>query len=109
MSDWDTGVFDCMIDPKICIVSLFCMPCQLAFQKSAIEEHECGILDLLWMLACGPCCGVMVRGKIRDKYGIDGSVVTDCLFFWLCSPCAVSQQTRQLDIKGLKPAGVFMA
>eukprot|EP01127_Copromyxa_protea_P015634 TRINITY_DN4528_c0_g1_i1.p1 TRINITY_DN4528_c0_g1~~TRINITY_DN4528_c0_g1_i1.p1 ORF type:complete len:110 (-),score=13.89 TRINITY_DN4528_c0_g1_i1:25-354(-) len=108
MSDWDTGIFDLMIDQKVCMVSTFCLPCQLAYQKATIEEHQCGIMDLLFSIICFCPCGAKVRGDIRGKYGIDGSPVADCLSITFCPCCTVAQQTRQLDIKGLKPAGFLM-
>src|SRR4051812_974312 len=108
MSEWDTGVLDLMIDRKVCCVSLFCTPCQLAYQKAAIEEHQCGVMDFLWSLLCFCPCGAQVRGNIRFKYGIDGSPLGDCLAITCCPCCTVAQQTRQLDIKGLKPAGFMM-
>jgi Cys-rich protein (TIGR01571 family) len=51
---------------------------------------------------------VLIRTKIREKYGIDGNLVNDILGAWCCTICAVSQQTRQLDIRGDRPASVCM-
>lgn len=91
-----------------CLLSWICGVCQLAQQKATVEGHECGIGDLIPVWCCAPCCLVMVRGKIREKYGIDGNLVQDLLCSWCCTICAVSQQTRQLDMKGDKPAGICM-
>lgn len=90
------------------LVSWCCGPCQLAYQKAAVEEHECGLGDLIPILCCGFCCFVSVRGKIREKYGFEGSLIGDILTIMCCGLCALSQQTRQLDMKGAKPAGMFM-
>jgi len=108
MGDWDTGIFDCFSDIKILLISWLCGTCNIAYQKAAIEGHECGIGDLIPVLFCGICCMVQVRGKIREKYGIDGTLINDILMSLCCGICAISQQTRQLDMKGAKPAGCFM-
>ncbi|PRP77394.1 hypothetical protein PROFUN_14400 [Planoprotostelium fungivorum] len=106
--DWDVGACDCCGDMKVCCVTCYCLPCQLAYNNAAVQGTECSFVDFLLACYCTPCCGTAVRGKIRDKYGIDGSVVGDfcCHFCFGC--CATIQQTRQLDKRGAKPAGMFM-
>lgn len=52
MADWDTGIFDCAIDPFICAVSTFCLPCQLAYQHAAITDHPVGVTDFAYMFVC---------------------------------------------------------
>jgi len=105
---WETALFDCFSDPRVCCVSLFCAPCQGAFQKSSLEDRDCAVTDLLMFIFCAPCCFIQTRIAIRDKYGFQGSIVGDICSFLLCGPCAVAQQTRQLRLKGKKPAGFCM-
>jgi Cys-rich protein (TIGR01571 family) len=105
---WDTGLFDCCSDCKVCCVSWMCGVCQIAYQKAAVEEHECGCGDLIPVVCCPFCCQISTRSKIREKYGIEGSGCGDCMTSWCCMLCAISQQTRQLDMKGAKPAGMCM-
>jgi Cys-rich protein (TIGR01571 family) len=90
------------------MVSWCCGVCQLSYQKAAVEEHPCGVGDCIPVMCCPICCQVSIRGKIREKYGLDGSCCVDFLLSAFCALCAVSQQTRQLDLKGAKPAGCFM-
>jgi len=108
MADWDTGIFDCFSDIKILLISWIFGTCSVAYQKAAIEGHECAIADFIPVFFCSLCCMVKVRGQIREKYGIDGTLLNDILMSWCCGICAVAQQTRQLDMKGAKPAGCFM-
>jgi len=105
---WDTGLFDCFSDCKVCLVSWLCATCQVSYQKAAVEEHECGCGDWIPVCFCPLCCVVSVRGKIREKYSIDGSCCGDLCTIMFCGICSISQQTRQLDMKGAKPAGMFM-
>ncbi len=90
------------------LVSWCCGACQLAYQKAAVEEHECGLGDLIPVCCFPLCCAVSIRGKIREKYGFEGGFCGDLLTIMYCGLCALSQQTRQLDMKGAKPAGMFM-
>jgi Cys-rich protein (TIGR01571 family) len=81
---------------------------QLAVQQGTLETRECTIPDIVFNIFCFICRGVQTREKIRTKYGFGGSFGSDILEVWLCGCCAVTQQTRQLQMKGLKPAGLFM-
>uniref|UniRef100_A0A6B2LSM4 PLAC8 family protein n=1 Tax=Arcella intermedia TaxID=1963864 RepID=A0A6B2LSM4_9EUKA len=89
-------------------VSFCCAPCQGAYQKAASEDRDCTIVDGLMFMLCGPVCFVITRSQIREKFGYEGSFCGDILAVWCCALCAISQHTRVLDIKGRKPAGMFM-
>eukprot|EP01117_Protostelium_nocturnum_P018208 TRINITY_DN7571_c0_g1_i1.p1 TRINITY_DN7571_c0_g1~~TRINITY_DN7571_c0_g1_i1.p1 ORF type:complete len:110 (-),score=13.29 TRINITY_DN7571_c0_g1_i1:60-389(-) len=107
MTNWDIELFDCFSDIKVCLISCFLAPCQLAVQANAIEGKE----DIMhWVLACccSFCCAVVVRGRIREKYNIDGDLLRDVVTVCYCACCVITQQTRELDARGLKPAGLFM-
>eukprot|EP01123_Difflugia_compressa_P005000 TRINITY_DN16530_c0_g1_i1.p1 TRINITY_DN16530_c0_g1~~TRINITY_DN16530_c0_g1_i1.p1 ORF type:complete len:117 (-),score=14.85 TRINITY_DN16530_c0_g1_i1:131-481(-) len=108
MTEWETTLFDCFTDPKVLLVSWCCAPCQVSFQSATIEGRDCSILDLIIALFCGPCCAVSARGKIREKYGFEGSMMSDILAVWCCPLCAISQQTRQMEMRGDRPSGLFM-
>lgn len=105
MSDWDTSLFDCSQDLWGCFMACFCPCVEGMYQRAAVEDRDCGILDCLWMWCCCPCCMIKVRGDIRDKYGIAGSCFCDTLLLWCIYPLPVAQQTRQLEMRGAKPAG----
>uniref|UniRef100_A0A6B2LTA1 Uncharacterized protein n=1 Tax=Arcella intermedia TaxID=1963864 RepID=A0A6B2LTA1_9EUKA len=90
------------------IISICTGPCQLAFQIAFVEGHECGPVDCVFALLCGICCAVKVRGDIREKYNIEGSLVGDVLSLWCCGACSLVQHVRQLQSKGVKPCGMFL-
>jgi len=104
---WQSGLFGCFDDVKVCLVSCFCPFCQLATQKATVEDHPCGIMDLLTVCLCTCCCGIVVRGKVREKYQISGNLVGDIVGACFC-PCALAQQTRELQSRGAKPSGMCM-
>eukprot|EP01088_Endostelium_zonatum_P002613 TRINITY_DN13255_c0_g1_i2.p1 TRINITY_DN13255_c0_g1~~TRINITY_DN13255_c0_g1_i2.p1 ORF type:complete len:124 (-),score=7.39 TRINITY_DN13255_c0_g1_i2:100-447(-) len=109
MSDWDTGLCDCLSNCEICVVSLFCCLCQVSVQNATLDRRECGLWDVLWTLFCPLCCALFVRGKIRSKYSIKGSMLVDSVVLLFCSPCAVSQQVTQMEFKRDRPAGIFIS
>lgn len=108
MSRWDTSLFSCFENGMVFVATCFCLPCQLAYQKSAVNNQRCEFKACLPFLFCPCCCGVVVRSDIREKYGFPGTFCGDLLTLFCCPCCAVSQQSRQLDLKGLRPAGIFM-
>jgi len=110
MGDWDTGLFHCTGQEhwKSFFVSAFCLCCQGAYQRAGLDQRECNAKDALLMLFCPICTLVHTRWKIREKYGISGSAPVDVMTLLCCTVCAVAQQTRQMDLRGAKPAGMWM-
>ncbi|GLI61814.1 hypothetical protein VaNZ11_004323 [Volvox africanus] len=43
-----------------------------------------------------------MRGHLRTKYGIKGSVLSDLCTTWWCGPCALAQETREIVIQAQK-------
>ncbi|KAL1679631.1 PLAC8 family-domain-containing protein [Schizophyllum commune] len=42
---------------------------------------------------------VALRRKLRERYGIRGSDTSDyCLSFW-CNPCALTQESREMELE----------
>jgi len=104
---WETNLFDCIADTRICMLSTFCPCYQGALLLAAVENKECGCAEAMKMLFCGFCYLVQTRGTIRKKYNIDGSILVD-IFALLCCPiCAVSQQVRQWELHE-RPLGTYM-
>jgi len=108
MAEWDTTLFDCFADCKVLAVTCCCTPCQGAYQYATVQDRDCSIVDLLYFFFCGPCFFIYTRGLIREKFNLSGSCMMDVISLCCCSLCAISQQTRQLEIKGRRPAGMFM-
>eukprot|EP01123_Difflugia_compressa_P008776 TRINITY_DN2713_c0_g1_i1.p1 TRINITY_DN2713_c0_g1~~TRINITY_DN2713_c0_g1_i1.p1 ORF type:complete len:118 (+),score=13.21 TRINITY_DN2713_c0_g1_i1:79-432(+) len=106
-NNWDTSLFDCMADKRICLYSLFCSCCQGAYLLSALEGHPCGVQDGLKLTFCSLCYFVKIRGEVRKKYTIDGSIFIDLVTLMFCPFCAVAQTTRQYEIKEA-PVGMHM-
>ncbi|KNC47176.1 uncharacterized protein AMSG_03604 [Thecamonas trahens ATCC 50062] len=100
MSGWSNGLCDCFSDCGLCFKTMCCGPCQLAKARAALAGHECGIGDLIPSLCCYMCCSMQTRSDVRQKYGIDGSIVTDCLFTLCLNLCSSVQVYRELEGRG---------
>ena len=49
-----------------------------------------------FMVACLLCVGGAInRGHIRERYGIEGSFVNDCVIWLCCGDCAACQEYRE--------------
>ncbi|PRP81648.1 hypothetical protein PROFUN_01155 [Planoprotostelium fungivorum] len=106
-NDWIVSFCGC--DLGVCLTTLYCLPCQLAYQNGNLEERDCDFCDCLLAMCCPCICGCVVRGRIRQKYGIKGGAASDCLSQLCCPLCATAQQTRELHVRGGRPSGLFMS
>ncbi|KAJ6244301.1 duf614 family protein-related [Anaeramoeba flamelloides] len=92
---WGSSLLGCFSNPKICLMTLFCMPCQLAKNKASVDQRECTICDCL----CGPR-EYFTRQQIRSKYGFEQATLMDCIVTGPCLPCAVCQDAREIEDRG---------
>ncbi|KAG1829912.1 PLAC8 family-domain-containing protein [Suillus subalutaceus] len=111
---WHNGLFSCWDDVGTYCMSCWC-PCMvygknrkrldhLQENDTADPEHggsgcdaDCCMhlaLDMLcgfgWVLQLGQ------RATLRARYHIDGSSGNDCLTAFFCTPCELTQESRQL-------------
>ena len=70
-------------------------------EKLGLEKFEykyLGLLDYLgFMGLCSSISAFLMREKVRERYGIEGSTGEDCLISFCCLECAVCQMTKQVD------------
>lgn len=89
---WKHGKFDCCEDIPGIFCAMFLMPCYA--YKTAEDSGEafcCNCLTCM-MPPIGLC---LVRGKVREMKGIDGSVFGDCCTMLLCGCCSAIQLRRE--------------
>ena len=108
--DWSTSLFGCCSDCAVCCTG-YCLPCVLyaengkllhEFQDSA-ENHNYALDVVLYLTVCCvtncQCIlGMMRRGEIRRKYGLEESPCNDCLVHCCCHPCAQCQESREMKL-----------
>ncbi|KAF3789507.1 PLANT CADMIUM RESISTANCE 6 protein [Nymphaea thermarum] len=82
---WTTGLFDCMDDPaNACLTG-------------GLMYAALGWLGVPCILSC------TYRTKLRAKYDLLESPAPDLITHFLCEPCALCQEYRELKNRGLHP------
>ncbi|PRP88782.1 hypothetical protein PROFUN_00250 [Planoprotostelium fungivorum] len=118
---WSSGICECSEDWSIFLTSLFCCPCQLAKNRAISKDEPLSVTSCLSVWLC-TCCEYPIyystmtridfapktRGVIRKRYGIHGSLQTDCIAICCCPWCAVAQETRELKLHGYQVMPITM-
>ena len=106
---WKAGFCDCFDDLSSCLLS-FCVPCvQFGFNAQKIDGSGC------FGACCMYCCCMMCGGyqcaiggakrtSMRNQYMLEESCCCDCGVHWCCPCCALSQEARELEIRGPPPS-----
>ncbi|GAM27690.1 hypothetical protein SAMD00019534_108660 [Acytostelium subglobosum LB1] len=107
--NWEHGFCSCCEDTHVCCVSWLWPQLQLMQQRATVQGRQCDATDCLLTCCFFPCVACHVRHQITEKHGIDENICINILANLYCTLCAITQQTRQLQTKGEKPSGIFMA
>ncbi|KAK1376003.1 Protein PLANT CADMIUM RESISTANCE 8 [Heracleum sosnowskyi] len=108
---WSTGLFDCQLDQTNAIMTTV-FPC-LTFGQIAevLDEGEttCATGSFIYMLLTPALCsnwifGSKYRTKLRKKYNLVEAPYEDVISHVFCPCCSLSQEYRELKIRGLDPA-----
>jgi Cys-rich protein (TIGR01571 family) len=91
-----TGLFDCFCHPWTCLAATFFTPILAAFNRAEAENRDCS--------ACDVCFSVKpqlttyhTRQSIRSANGLQTNEVVDAVAACCCTPCAVAQDTLELE------------
>jgi len=96
MAEWSQGLFGCCDDFGLCLLT-FILPC-VTFGKTteAMGKYSCLIGAILYMIPfVNIFCAILLRGEIREKHGIEGSLFGDIFASCCCFPCALVQENAQ--------------
>ncbi|XP_035005594.2 cornifelin homolog B-like [Hippoglossus stenolepis] len=91
---WSTGLCECHKDIGDCCFALCCLPVFTCKVTSAVGACPC--LPLLDCIGCVPPAALAMRASVRERYGIQGSVWSDCLYGCCCYPLSWLQISREL-------------
>ena len=107
MSTWGTGLFAVCNDGALALDTLFCLPCQLGRQCSALDgiTNAPNCMFCLVGMCTGPLMVPVIRKKLVDKYSIDEGICTTCCCGLLCHACSTCQAHRELTLRGTWPGG----
>ncbi|XP_043953426.1 cornifelin homolog A-like isoform X2 [Gambusia affinis] len=94
---WSSGICDCCQDSALCCYTCWCFPCFAC--QTAKEAGECLCLPLLDAFGLIPPMATSLRASIRHRYGIEGSVCSDCVYASFCGPCTWCQISREIKTR----------
>ncbi|KMT09333.1 hypothetical protein BVRB_6g134280 [Beta vulgaris subsp. vulgaris] len=105
--EWHTDLLDCCAEPCLCLKTIF-YPCGTFAKISTVANNKymssaeaCNDLvaySLILSCCCYTCC---VRGKLRKILNINGGVFDDFLSHFMCCCCALVQEYREVEIRGV--------
>jgi len=95
MSDWKHGMFGCFDDCGTCLLTYF-LPCYVFGKNAEAVGESCCLCCIASLTPARWCCHVVIRGKIRERRGIAGSVVSDFLMAVCCPCCALIQEAQEV-------------
>jgi len=100
MVQFQNGLFGCFSNCCVCIVTYF-FPCYTQGKVAEKVGESCILHGLLFFVPIADIiCGAMIREKVRQNKGIEGSFVMDCLTIFFCFPCALCQEGNEVDAFG---------
>lgn len=98
--EWKQGLFGCFSDIPSCFLSCCCPCVQYGMNKEKVDNDSCFMSGLIYccLMSCRLQCLVHMnlREGIRNKFGIQGSTMSDFLLTWCCQCCALAQEAGQL-------------
>ncbi|KAL9275493.1 Cell number regulator 10-like protein [Drosera capensis] len=109
--EFSTGLCDCLSDVPNCCLTCWC-PCIAFGQIAEIVDKgssSCGVSGALYaLLLCFTGCQFIYsctyRSKIKQQYGMPRDECGDCCVHFCCESCALCQEYRELQHRGLEPS-----
>ena len=97
MPEWKNGLCSCLGNIPVCALTYF-VPCYV-FGKTAEKNGDdclkCGLVSLVPL--ANLYFAAQMRASIREKQGIEGSFVNDCLMSLCCGCCTLTQEAREVE------------
>lgn len=112
--EWRFGLFDCHQTPALCLLA-WCCP----FIRWSDTMRMANLMGFWLALVVSACLGTLIaptasltfwiwvclaaykRQQIRQLFGIQpgtsSTYCQDCITFWCCGCCAITQEARQLE------------
>ncbi|XP_041926746.1 PLAC8-like protein 1, partial [Alosa sapidissima] len=82
-----SGALDCCC--AVCCLPIFAC-------KTAGAAGVCPCLPLLDCVSCLPPASLAMRAAVRERYGIQAGICSDCFYGWCCCPLSWCQISREI-------------
>lgn len=101
MVNWEIPLFGCLGDLCSCIVVGALPGGACIYQGMSVSKATGESCTIACCCVCLLAClgAAYNRGKIRDRYLINGSFCGDCITNMFCLPCAVCQEYREVNVR----------
>ncbi|KDQ15658.1 hypothetical protein BOTBODRAFT_284093 [Botryobasidium botryosum FD-172 SS1] len=113
--EWSNGLFTCLED-SITFFFACCLPCVIysknktryeSLQDWGVPHSRGGVpvgrgtitYGVMGCCYCGGIPGMPNRRNIRGRYSIRGSSASDFFLSCCCAPCALTQESRELELE----------
>lgn len=109
-SQWQNDFWTFFEPMETCLFA-WCLPCVLFGKTSArLKDPSLTNFNYLNGMCCAfYCCHCIVtpleRGKLREKYGIEGSMIMDVAASWICPWCTLVQMEKEATQRGQTAGG----
>merc|ERR1711959_49306 len=94
--DYATGLFDCFGYPRVCFPSCLFTPVLAAFNRAEADKRDCGVCDVCFSLK-PQITHYQTRQSVRASHQLEEAPFTDCISALCCTPCAIGQDTLELE------------
>lgn len=98
MAEWKNGMFGCFGDFKVCILT-FCVPAYTVGKTSQYLGENCALMGVLYCAGFGAVAPIN-RWRLRERLGIQGSMLEDVIYSTVCPCCAIVQEAREIEAQG---------
>lgn len=105
--EWHSDLLGCCSEPVLCLKTIF-FPCgtfskiaSVATNRHISSAEACNELmaySLILSCCCYTCC---IRKKLRKTLNITGGLFDDFLSHLMCCCCALVQELREVEIRGV--------
>ncbi|XP_056592647.1 cornifelin homolog B [Triplophysa dalaica] len=97
---WGSGICDCCDDVPECCFGFWCYWCFACVKTKRLGECLC--LPLLDFFGIVPPITMSMRVSMRHRYGIKGTMCSDCLVSTFCTPCVWCQMSREMKARSIQ-------
>merc|ERR1711894_177529 len=106
MSSFKNQIWECYLNIPACLFT-YCCPCYVYGKVAEAVGESCVVNGCCLMTPCRICFTPQIRGKVREKYGIEGDSKMDCIMHCCCPFCAIVQEANELQENNDMPPGTM--